>query len=74
MLQAVGILSKLVKPDFADVDPKAAAAAAHAAGAAAAAAAATAIALSAPAPHPQGYPQQVTSHAVPEAQLLHTRP
>jgi hypothetical protein len=61
--QAVGVLSKLVKPDFADVDPKAAAAAAHATGAAAAAAAATDVALSAQAPHPQGHPQQVTDCA-----------
>ena len=72
--QAVGVLSKLVKPDVADVDPKAASAAAHATGTAAAAVAASGFALSAQAPYPQGHPQQVTDCAAPEAHLLYTSP
>lgn len=70
--QAVGVLSKLIKPDFADVDPKAAAAAAYATGAAAAAA--TGVALTAQAPHPLGHLQQVTIWAAPLAYLVYMSP
>ena len=65
----MGVLSKLVKPDVADVDPKAASAAAHATGTAAAAAA-TGVALSAQAPHPQGHLQQVSNYAVAKDTIL----
>jgi hypothetical protein len=65
--QAVGVLSKLVKPDVADVDPRADAAAAAAA--AAGAAATAGVALSAQAAHPHSQMQQVSVSSCTAATL-----